>query len=341
MDSASQLIQPGVPCYQVVFTLPSELSRLALGNRREIYNLLFRSAWAALQATFRSEHGIDPAALMVLHTWNQKLDAHAHVHVVVPGGGPALDGSGWRWSHRPGDLNSVGKYLVDAAELRRSYRDHFLRGLERLFSTGKLKLTGEFAALQEPSKWRSLIEELESSDWVSHIQPPPTTDGSVDNVLKYLARYLSGGPISDSRIVSTSDHDVTFLAREGTKSGGTAKQVPVTLSLVEFTRRWALHILPKGYTKTRRFGGWSNTRCTEYQQRCAQELAEIDHLFMSACDEETACIASSHESDASALVSWYTGCSCGAPLNLQGDLHRPSWGVVMNSSDRPSWYRRL
>lgn len=341
MDSASQLILPGVPYYQVVFTLPGDLSRLALGNRREIYNLLFRSAWAALQETIRSEQGYDPAALLVLHTWNQKLDAHAHVHAVVPGGGPGPDGSSWQWSHRPGDLSSVGKYLVDAAELRCSYRDHFLRGLQRLFSTGKLKLTGEFASLQQPSGWRLLIDELQSGDWVSHIQPPPTTDGSVENVLKYLARYLSGGPISDSRIESTSNKDVTFMAREGTQSGGTAKQVPVTMSTVEFTRRWALHILPKGYTKTRRFGGWSNTRCAEYHQQCARALADTDLHYASAGDHEVDHAEAGFDSDAWTLSSWYTACSCGAPLILQGDLQPRSWRVVMNSSDRPSWYRRL
>ena len=341
LDSASQLILPGVPYFQVVFTLPGDLSRLALGNRRVIYNLLFRSAWAALQATIRSEHGYDPAALLVLHTWNQKLDAHAHVHAVVPGGGPGPDGSGWRWSQRQGNLGSVGEYLVDVTALRCSYRDHFLRGLERLHASGKLKLTGKFASLQEPSGWQLLIDGLKSCDWVSHIQPPPTTDCSVDNVLKYLARYLSGGPISDTRIVSTSNNLVTFMAREGTQSGGTAKQVPVTMSMVEFTRCWALHILPKGYTKTRRFGGWSNTRCAEYHQRCAQALADIDILYASACDRDTGHTEESNDSDARTLASWYTACSCGAPLILQGDLHQPSWRVVMNSSDRPSWYRRL
>ena len=288
------MILPAVPYYQVVFTLPDKLSRLALGNRREIYNLLFRSAWAALKETIVGEHGYDPAALLVLHTWNQKLDAHAHVHAVVPGGGPALDGNGWRWSHRKDIVESAssdsatldsalpearriaeshGKYLVDAAELRGSYRDHFLRGLQRLFSGDKLKLSGEFATLKEPAQWQQLIEELQSCDWVTHLQPPPTTDCSADNVLKYLARYLSGGPISDSRIESTSEQEVTILAREGVQSGGTRKQVPVTMSKVEFTRRWTLHILPKGYTRTRRFGGWSNPRCPEYLQQSGKPIS--------------------------------------------------------------------
>ena len=74
--------------------------RLALGNRSKIYDLLFSSAWSALKETIETEQGYDPAALMVLHTWNQQLEAHGHVHAVVPGGGPALDGSGWVSSQR-------------------------------------------------------------------------------------------------------------------------------------------------------------------------------------------------------------------------------------------------
>ena len=89
LESTSKLIFDGVDHFQVVFTLPDELSRLALGNRRAIYDLLLSSSWKALKKTMASEHSIDTAAVMVLHTWNQKLDAHAHVHAVVPGCGPA------------------------------------------------------------------------------------------------------------------------------------------------------------------------------------------------------------------------------------------------------------
>lgn len=78
LDSSSRLILDGVDYYQVVFTLPGDLSRLGLGNRRAIYDQLFASAWSALKKAIEAEQGYDAAALMVLHTWNQKLDAHPH-----------------------------------------------------------------------------------------------------------------------------------------------------------------------------------------------------------------------------------------------------------------------
>lgn len=78
IDSAEQLLLEGVPYFQVVFTLPGALSSLALGNRRVIYDLLFQAAWAALKETIEVEQGYDPAALMVLHTWNQRLESNPH-----------------------------------------------------------------------------------------------------------------------------------------------------------------------------------------------------------------------------------------------------------------------
>ena len=80
--------------YQVVFTLPSELSEMALANRTELAELLFTSAWKALRKTIRSQQDYDPAAMMVLHTWNQRMDSHWHVHALVPGAGPSLSHDG-------------------------------------------------------------------------------------------------------------------------------------------------------------------------------------------------------------------------------------------------------
>ena len=87
LDKTEELLLPKVNYFQVVFTLPDLLSSLMLGNRRAIYALLMRAAWQALKVVLQQEQGIEPAAVMVLHTWNQELDHHSHVHALVPGGG--------------------------------------------------------------------------------------------------------------------------------------------------------------------------------------------------------------------------------------------------------------
>ena len=90
-EKASQLIIDGVVYYQVVMTLPSELSQLAMTNRELFGGLLPKSAWSSLDRTIRREQGYQAAAISVLHTWNQQLDNHWHVHLLVPGAGPSVD----------------------------------------------------------------------------------------------------------------------------------------------------------------------------------------------------------------------------------------------------------
>lgn len=180
----------------------------------------------------------------------------------------------------------------------------------------------------------SFTAKLQASDWVSYIEPPPRDDCSADHVLKYLARYLTGGPISDSRIVSADAQQVTFLAREGKTPGGESKQVPITLSAVEFTRRWSLHVLPKGYTKTRRFGGWSNPRRDLYLEQCSKQLEAIAALSSAEACEFGPFVAPGDE-----LAESIDSCPCcGGKMILQGERLRSGWDEVMDSPSRPSWY---
>lgn len=289
-----QLILPEVTYYQVVFTLPAELSEMALGNREVMADLLFESAAASLRKTIRSQQDFDPATMMVLHTWNQQLQPHWHVHALVPGGGPSLSNGQWKPAQSPTDninntaaatgtfdneannhqaLNSDGYYLVDAISLREAYRKSALSRLRKLYTQGELKLGGQFAYLEDPLAWKKFCDDLAELNWVSFIQPPPTKSSSADQIVRYLTRYLTGGPISDSRIIAANRDEVTFMAREGKRIGGQREQVPVTLSTVEFTRRWCLHIQPDQLTKTRYFGGWCSRKRTQYQLRCRELLA--------------------------------------------------------------------
>jgi len=202
----------------------------------------------------------------------------------------------------------------------------------------ELKLEGEFAALKTDDAWKSLTKDLQSTDWVSHIKPPPSENCPVEHVLKYLARYLTGGPISDSRIVSADEQEVTFMARAGTTPGGDSQQIPITLPTVEFIRRWSLHILPKGYTKTRRYGGWSNTRRDTYLEKCARLLDAVDAPL-----SPTACEFGPFDVPLDASDEDFLGASghcpsCGGEMILQGEREKPSWQEVMDSPSRPSWY---
>ena len=346
LQSASELLLPGVNYFQVVFTIPQQLSSLALGNRKLMYDLLFHSAWRALRDTIAEEQGFEAAAGMVLHTWDQKVKQHAHIHAFVPGGGPSLakQSTGerrWITSRRPHVPRQDGPYLVNADALRLLFRKCFLRGLRRLHDHGKLKLDGDFRPYRDRSAFDAFLAPLETIKWGTHIEPPPTDDCSPEHVLKYLARYLTGGPISDRRLISHENGIVKFWAREGTTPGGDRRQVSVELPGVEFVRRWSLHILPKNYFKTRRYGGYSNLHRQRYLAEC-RDLLNFDGPDSPA--EPTADHAVHDASDgppADEPASDRVACrcpQCGEPMLRIEATSRPSWSIVLHGRDRPHWY---
>ena len=136
-------VSPRVVYYQVVFTLPSELSELAMANQNEMADLLLQSAWKCLSKNIRDEQGYDPAAISVLHTWNQQLEAHWHAHLLVPGEGPALEGPAsasalWKQATAPPQhSNSDGHYLVDVDSLKWAFRKCTIARLRWLRNNGR------------------------------------------------------------------------------------------------------------------------------------------------------------------------------------------------------------
>ena len=337
LASTSQLLLPGITYFQVVFTIPDLLSSLALGNRKEIYDLLFRAAWKTLRDVIADEQLFEAAAVMVLHTWNQMLEAHAHLHAMVPGGGPALTGDRrWVKSRRPHVKHCDGNYLCDSEELKSKFRDNFLAGLRRLHASGKLKLNGDWEFLQDKAVFDDWLKPLETITWVAYIEPPPFENCPPERMAKYLARYLTGGSISDRRIVSHDNGFVTFLARVGKTTGGSDEVEPVTLRGTEFVRRWCLHILPKGYTKTRRFGGYSNHHRKRYLAESRALLASAD---VAVASSEPA--VSDLEVPTAEPESDTTPCcpKCKAKMRWNGFEEKQSWRIIMHSSLRPQWYR--
>ena len=270
-----------------------------------------------------------PAALMVLHTWSQRLEHHPHVHALVPGGGPSLDGKHWIKTRHPRHRKKRKPYLIDNKILSECFREKFLDGMERLQRRGELQLCGEYQASATSDPFAALLDELRSLPWNVFIEAPPQDDASPEHVLMYLARYMTGGPISDRRLVSHESGDVTFLARSKDKptDGSPPEQVPITLSGVEFTRCWAMHILPKGYIKSRRYGGFSNRHCTSYLERCRELLglgSELNDASQETNDDE-----SSDDSEMNCP-------QCQSPMICLTSEHaRPSWKVVMSGLRRP------
>ena len=333
VERITTLLLPGVDYFQVVFTLPQELSSLALGNRRPLYNLLFRSASQALNEVLAEQFGLEVASLAVLHTWNQRLEHHPHVHLLVPGGGPSLDGKRWVKTRHPKFSNKRKPYLVDNRLLSQRFRKIFLAALEKLQRKGELQV-------KDKSEFDTLLDDMRSIDWVVYIQAPPNENASPEQVIKYLARYMTGGPISDKRLVSHESDKITIRARNTEKrsgkkaiDGNPPEQVRVPLDGVEFVRRWSMHILPKGFVKVRRYGGFSNRRREVYLELCRQLLG----LAVVATDPSEE--VNDGEFEEPEEVCRDRCPKCKGPMVSLLSQQRPSWSDTMSGSSCPSWYR--
>ena len=230
------------------------------------YNLLMQIAWRELKKLVEGL-GIQASALIVLHTWNQHLGPHVHVHVLIAVGGVSLDGTRWI---------DVGQHPSLAAgnqwELGRKFRAAICRRLMRLQAKGELQLAGKFAHLSDPVVMKEWLASLAPRGYRVFVQHPPTHSTDPQIVLKYLARYVSGGPISNRRLVSWEGGQVTFMARskEDALPGQAKEKVAVTISEVEFVRRWSLHILPKGFTRVRHYGMSANRHRKAYLKKCCE-----------------------------------------------------------------------
>jgi hypothetical protein len=325
LDRSAALLLPRVKYFQIVFTLPSQLTSFSLGNRKTMFDLLLRAAWQALDQLLRQTLGVVPAASLVLHTWNQELDVHPHVHALVPGGFPSLDGQRWITAKHPRHARRRKAYLCDNSQLSALFREKFVSGMEKLFKQGELKFPCEAAA--EPAAFKAWLKQASEIDWNVYIQGPPSQDSDPEQVAKYLARYMTGGPISDARIIEHQQGNVTFWARSRDKKN---QSRPFTLTGTNFVQRWSQHILPKGFIKSRTYGGYHNTKRAQYMALCGRLLPKPP-------EKQNPAEVPSPQEDS--LTQTPTKCPrCTNDMSHQGDATRIGWQTALQGPYRPDWY---
>src|SRR5467141_3291315 len=240
----------------VVFTLPASLAPLTLQNKKFIYGLLLRaSAETLLEVACDPRHlGAEIGFFSVLHTWNQKLGLHPHVHCVIPAGGLSLDHTHW--------IKSRSRFFLSIRVLRRDFGGKFVFGLKQAFQSGRLSFHGKLAALAQRQTFAAWLRSLFRKDWVVYAKPP---FGGPEYVLRYLGRYTHRVAISNHRLVSFANQKVTFRWRDSTHNN---EQRLMTLSLDEFLRRFLLHLLPDSFVRIRNFGFLANRRRATFLPLC-------------------------------------------------------------------------
>ena len=242
-----------------VFTLPHELNSLALANKKVIFNLLFKSAADTLQEFAADpKHGLGGklGLTAILHTWNQKLNSHIHLHCVIPGG--ALLKNNTQWVH------AKDNFLFPVKALSRVFRGKFIDFLNQAFNNGQLIFPGKAAMFKTKQGFGMLVNQLWKKEWVVYSKK---SFAGPDKVLDYLGRYTHRVAISNHRIVSVKNEMVTFSYRDRSDEN---KVKYSTIKAEEFIRRFMMHFLPKSYVRIRYFGFMAN-KCKKKNLACCRQ----------------------------------------------------------------------
>ena len=242
------------PYFHVVFTLPHELNPLIYCNQKLLYGLLHRCCAETLLELSADKKwlGATPGIIQVLHTWNQQLDYHVHMHCIVSGGGLTKDGK---------LRKSSGHFFIRTEVLRDKFKGKYMAYLSSLYENGSLAFSSSCEDLRNPYHWKEWKNRLYRMDWCPYIKE---TFNGFGNAIGYLGRYTHKIAISNSRILSVSEDTVTFSAR-GKKPDGPKRQI--TLSHTEFIRRYLMHVLPSGFQKIRYYGFLNNRYKTRNLKR--------------------------------------------------------------------------
>jgi hypothetical protein len=253
-----------VPYFHNVFTLPHQLNALILcheQNQRAVLNLLFQAAAETLLQFGRNNLGGTLGVTMVLHTWDQQLRPHFHLHCVIPGGVLSCAGQQWLPAHP--------RFLFPVRALSKVFRGKFLDGLHRLFDEHRLVLPPSVAKVaplvQEPT-FRALCAQLRRLPWVVYSKAP---FAGPQKLLNYLGHYTHRVAISNARLLSGADGQVLFHYRDRV-----AGDIRKTMSLPadEFLRRFLCHVLPGGFQRIRHYGLLASRTKQHHLTRCRQLL---------------------------------------------------------------------
>ena len=223
----------------------------------------------------------------VLHTWGSAMTHHPHVHMIVPGGGIALDGERWV-SCRPG-------FFLPVRVLSRLFRRLFLAKLTEAHAAGRLKFFGEHAGLSERRAFVKFLVPLRRKNWFVYAKPP---FAGPEAVLAYLSRYTHRVAISNSRLIALDDTGVTFRYKDYRRSGDERYRA-MTLDPDEFIRRFLLHVLPTGFHRIRHYGLLASAGC-------AANIARARVLLAAPQPE----VGRSDDADTAAPPDWRPPCPC-------------------------------
>jgi hypothetical protein len=238
--------------FHLVFTLPHELNRLILAHKKILLALLFKAVSETLLGFGQSHLKGTLGIIAVLHTWDQTLKDHFHLHCLVPAGALSADRSRW--------ISARKNFLFPVKALSRVFRGKFLALLQQAYAKGKI------------SPANNEINASRQKNWVVYAKKP---FGSPEKVLDYLGRYTHRVALSNNRILQVQAGEVTLSYRD--RNDGDRTKI-MTLEAQEFIRRFLLHVIPQGFMRIRHFGFLANRSKKQALARC-RKLLDLDLLL--------------------------------------------------------------
>ena len=234
-----------VPCpyFHNVFTLPHELNSLIMVNTRIMLALLFTAVKETLQVFARDPQWRIEGQLgfiSVLHTWNQKLMDHYHLHCIIPAGALSYDRKKWSAASR--------NYLFRVESLAKEFQRRYLNKLDKAYRKNALSFHGRAERYKDEKQFEKLLIALWDKQWITYAKQP---FGGPEQVLEYLGRYTHRVALTNNRIIAIDNGTVRFSYRDRSDDN---RQKELTISAQEFIRRFLLHVLPSGFTKIRYYG---------------------------------------------------------------------------------------
>lgn len=259
VDKLNTTLLP-VSYFHLVFTIPSELNRLALVNQKCLYDILFKAASESLLLLSRDEKylNVQSGLVAVLHTWGQNLMDHPHLHTIVPSGGWCQTAQCWRPSSK--------KFFIPVKVISAVFKGKFLALLKQAYQQNQLKFEGHIKPLQLKGNFKALLNLVYAKNWVVYAKKPFK---SSTHIVNYLGRYTHRVAISNDRITGIEGDQVIFRWKDYRELG---RIKSMKLPAAEFIRRFLLHVLPKGFCKIRYYGILASRNRNEVLLKCKKAL---------------------------------------------------------------------
>jgi len=271
--------------FHIIFTIPLQLNRLVLQNRKVMYTILFKAASSTLLELAKDpKHlGAVTGLLAVLHTWGQNLMEHPHLHCIVPAGGVSSDKEHW--------VHSKHNYFIPVQVISSLFRGKFCDLLNKAYASNKLQFKADMRFYDSKKNFNRLLTHLYKKNWVVHAKEPFARP---EKVLEYLSRYINRVAISNRKIIKIENNKVTFLWKDYRNND---KLKRMTIDVFEFIRRFLLHVLPDGFCKIRYYGLFANNGRKDNIEKCKTILLQEHKLQLQEKNENGTLIKVNNQKD--------------------------------------------